>query len=123
MSQNINPFQPMQETGKTPGSDDYRGSPSIRDQLAEPPKPPTDPTAAQINRLQVDNAEAPMTTRGPLQIEELDSYLRRNQAYLFKASPQDGYYNPPPLRKSQMTDAQKAKYIRENGGEAYRRLE
>lgn len=156
---NIAPFgQPMQETGKLPGADDYRPTPT-RDQLAEPPRQPTDPTAAKISRLQVENAiarhvnglqdgalatvqaavrewftttaegyikptaEAPMTSKGLLQIDELDSYLKRNQPYMFKTHPQQGYYQAPPLKKSQMSNAQKAKYIRENGGDAYERLD
>lgn len=71
---------------------------------------------------------APLDRSGkPLQIEALAQYLLEIKPFLFKASQGAGTgvgkasLNGS-LRKSQMSTSQKAKFIREHGGEAYEQL-
>lgn len=71
--------------------------------------------------------QAPITASGPLGLENLQSHLQKTMPFLFKTtgSPSNRYISnnyASTLKKSQMSSAEKADYIRKHGGDAYRRL-
>jgi hypothetical protein len=71
--------------------------------------------------------QAPITASGPLRLEDLQGHLQKTMPFLFQTpgSPSNRYISnnyAPTLKKSQMSSAEKADYIRKHGGDAYRHL-